>query len=255
MNAPLKHPLTANTAGEVSEDPPGAPTAAEPAMTGETPPAEVAATAAADAVTPEADPVETDDFDDDEGPVREDENIPSFEIPHFIVNLLKDAHLYILPGESFEDFRNLYYSLETEFVAKNLQEYSLILDYAMLVWETLRYRRMKVGIERNNRHAAVETMFRRLCNGKVPKDAGNDFFSDPVFQAQTRKDFEAAGFSSDAVEVEAFQRSVSSIAAVEKLIAGAQKRIATFTNDLEKRYAARLVRVERAALHALMESS
>jgi hypothetical protein len=190
MNAPLKHPLTANTAGEVSEDPPGAPTAAEPAMTGETPPAEVAATAAADAVTPETTLAEADDFGDGGEPIRVDENIPSFEIPGFIVTLLKDAHRYILPGESSEDFRNLYYSLETEFVVKNLQEYSLILDYAMLVWETLRYRRMKVGIERNNRHAAVETLFRRLCNGKVPKDAGNDFFSDPVFQAQTRKDFE-----------------------------------------------------------------
>ena len=123
-------------------------------------------------------------------------------------------------------------------------------DCTILVWEVRRFRRMKIGVIRSHHRYAVETQFRRTHEGRVPKDAAQKYFSDPVFREESRKAFVAAGFSDDAVEVEAFSRSLTAVAAIERQIASAQKRIATFTKDLERRYAERGARVALASLKA-----
>jgi hypothetical protein len=175
----------------------------------------------------------------------EEEIQASFEPPVYMAKLLQDMQHFLLPGENDDEFLCLFEELEDHFNIRDMTEYGMIFDYTCLKLELLRYARMKVGIERNTRRAAVETIFRRLSNGKIPKDEIGEYFSEPEFQAQTRKDFEQAGFSLDAVEVEAFQRSLPSIAAVDKLIASGQKRIATFTKELEKRHAVRVKEYNR----------
>jgi hypothetical protein len=188
----------------------------------------------------------------DNGPIREDEDMASLDPPIFIKKLIEDIEHYLLPGECKDDFLLTFDTLEDHFKTKNLPEYVVVMDCTILVWEVLRYRRVKIGVIRNHQRNAAESLFRKSYEGHPPKDAARRYFSDPIFREESRDAFEAAGFSRDAVEVEAFSRSLPALAEIERQIASAQKRIATFMKDLERRYAERGARLARAAWKAAL---
>jgi hypothetical protein len=208
--------------------------------------AEDSTIASANLVNPNSSPIEEAE-DDEDWRMAEDVDLASEKIPDFIEQLNVGSDRYLLPGESDDEFMSMFFDLERHFKIKNVMEYWILFDLTTLLWEIFRYRRMKIGIIRNHQRAAVESLFRKTHNGRVPPNAVEDYFSDPVFRAETCKAFEEVGFSPDAVEVEAFQRSLAPIAEIERLIASAQKRVAAFTKDLEKRYADRGARVRAAA--------
>ena len=190
------------------------------------------------------------------GEVREDEDLPSLDSPRIVDDFLNDIHRYILPSENAEEFVDMYEALESHFKTKNIPEYFLLLDCAALVWEISRYRRMKIAIVEMRQRPAVELLFRKIYSGnefhplmidaevrtKVEK-----YFSDAAFRTAAIKLFEMSGLPPDAVEIEAFQNSLGTLAKIEQLIASAQKRLANFTKDLERRYAERGARLRRAA--------
>jgi hypothetical protein len=145
---------------------------------------------------------------------------------------------------------SLFSELEEYFSSQTITEYYIVFDCTYLVWETLRFRRLKAGIVRNNQRAAAEKMFCGIYKGKELKRAIDDYFSSPEFAAQTQKDFETMGLCPDAIGVEALQRSLSPLAEIERQIASAQKRLATFTKELEQRLSDRVSEFNRAAMAA-----
>ena len=81
------------------------------------------------------------------------------------------------------------------------------------------------------------------------------WFADPEFRKTKTKEFEAAGYSSRAVEAEAFQRSLTALTAIENLIASAQRRLNSFLWELGQRNDVRTEKVRVAAEKAIAEAT
>jgi hypothetical protein len=171
-------------------------------------------------------------------------------MPKFIVRLLDNPPL--LPGECPGEFEQLYEHFEYSHLgrAKTVIEHIIVYNGTMLAWELMRYQRMKVSATLNQQRVAVESLFRKTHEGALMEGAASGlraaasrsadgWFRDPADRARAAKRFEAAGYASDAVEAEAFQRSLPTLATIDNLIASAQKRLMSFLKDLESRYGAR----------------
>jgi hypothetical protein len=85
--------------------------------------------------------------------------------------------------------------------------------------------------------------------------SADGWFRDADFRERAAKGFEAAGFASNAVEAEAFQRSLPALATIDRLIASAQKRLMSLLKDLERRYGSRGAEVRLVAVQAVSRAS
>ena len=65
------------------------------------------------------------------------------------------------------------------------------------------------------------------------------YCDEPSFKAKAGEAFEAAGYPANAVDAEAFTRSLITLASIERMIASAEKRLLSTMKELERRYAAR----------------
>ena len=84
--------------------------------------------------------------------------------PDFIQGALKKPP--ILPGESADAFEALFESYEFSYNQrpKTDSEYLLVLQATTATCALMRYGRMKVAIEGNQRRAAAESLHRRSCS-------------------------------------------------------------------------------------------
>jgi len=187
-------------------------------------------------------------------------------MPRFINRLLENPPL--LPNESRDEFWQVFEDFESTDLghAKTVTEYVLVYSATVLTWEVMRYDRMKIALMRNQQRPALESLFRKTHEGAAMEGAAaglriaanqnaKEWFVSPASRAVAARNFEAAGYAPEAVEAEAFQRSLAALAVIDRLIASAQKRLLVFLKDLEKRYGARGAEMRVTAAHAIARVS
>jgi hypothetical protein len=171
--------------------------------------------------------------------------------PDFVKNLRKNPPL--LANERAEDFEVVYESFEFTHYgrAKTDAEYLLVYQATVLTMQLMRYDRMKVAIVSNQRPPAAESLFRRshdktavskddLSDARAAaRENGSMYFADPECRKRLAAKLEKAGYSSEAVDAEAFLRALPSLATIDRLIASSEKRLMTIIKKLEGCYAGR----------------
>ena len=188
------------------------------------------------------------------------------DTPEFIERLLKNPP--ILPGECQGEFEQLFEKFEYTHLgrAKTVVESILVFNATTLTWELIRYHRMKVAIQLNQQRGALESLFRKTHEGAAMAGAeaglramasvkAGEWFGHPAHRERAAKRFEAAGYAPNAVEAEAFQRSLVALATIDRLIASAEKRLMSFLKELESRYGARGEEVRLVAVQAVSRAS
>jgi hypothetical protein len=172
-------------------------------------------------------------------------------IPDFIQEMLDTPP--VLPGESADAFVALFESYELDYKQrpKTDQEYFLVLQATTATWELMRYDRMKVAIEANQRRAAVESLHRRTSAieplskegskriDNSTRDGAATYFTDAAYRTEFAAKLKRAGFASNGVEGEAFLRALPSLTAIERLITSTEKRLANTLRKLDAAYATR----------------
>jgi hypothetical protein len=195
---------------------------------------------------------ETEDSDCFDGPGM-------IEIPLPIAALLKNPPL--LPNESKSDFDRVYDDFLDPLGPENVPEHWLVWYSAILTWEVMRYRRMKVSYMENQRRAAVASLIRRAFQApsmralrKVGSDIDDNverYFGDPAYPPAVAQALAEAGYTADAVEAEVFSRSLIALSQIEKLIVSAERRLMLFFREMERIHGNRAIRARELANEAL----
>jgi hypothetical protein len=171
--------------------------------------------------------------------------------PDFVKNLRKNPPL--LGNECQVDFEMIFESYEFTHSgrAKTDAEYLLVYQASVLTMQLIRYERMKVAIVSNQRPPAAESLFRRTHDKKAEskdelsearataRESSSMYFADPEYRKKLASKLEKAGYSSEAVDAEAFLRALHPLATIDRLIASAEKRLMTIIKKLEGCYASR----------------
>jgi hypothetical protein len=181
------------------------------------------------------------------------------EIPKAIEALLKKPPL--LPNESKSDFDRVYDDFLDPLGPETVPEHWLVWNSAVLTWEVMRYRRMKVSYMLNQRRVAIGALIRRAFQSpsmRAVRKAGSDiddnierYFSDRAYPPLVAEALEQAGYSVDAAEAETFARSLDGLLQIEKLIASAEKRLMLFFREMDRIHGARAIRAQNIANNAL----
>ena len=204
-------------------------------------------------ITDQEEPVdETLEEDCSEGPGMTD-------FPAAIEALLKNPPL--LPNESQTDFDRVYDDFLDPLAPETVPQHWLVWNSAMLTWEVMRYRRMKVSYMLNQRRAAVGALIRQAFHStsmRAVRKGGSDiddnierYFSDPAYRPVVGQTLEQAGYSADAAEAEAFARSLNGLSQFERLIASAEKRLMLFFREMDRIHGDRAIRAQNIANNAL----
>lgn len=177
------------------------------------------------------------------------------DIPRMIEHLLEDPPL--LPNESKKDFDGVYDNFLDPLMPETVPQHWLVWNSAILTWDIMRYRRMKVSFVANQRRAAVSALIRRAfpsASMRGVRNPGSDiddnierYFSDPAYPPLLARALAESGYSVDAVEAEMFARSLAALGQIEKLIASAEKRLMMFFREMEKIHGDRAVRAQKIA--------
>jgi len=186
---------------------------------------------------------------------------PRSKWPKTIQNLFHDPPL--LPDESEEDFEELFCSLVQAVGAETIIEFHQVFDVAILTWEILRYQLTRKKLIVNYTRQAVKNTFGMMLADQSPASAEaivkyesaektEKFFCDPEFRVQAVREFDDVDYS---IEAATFALALPEIAAIERLIASAQKRLRSFLGDLEKRCAARSKKLGEAAAKATEDAT
>jgi hypothetical protein len=155
----------------------------------------------------------------------------------------------LLPHESLKEFHELFASFEDYGKPQNLRDHLAVHQATVLTWDILRCQDMKIGVLRSHQRPALESLLRKIQvrttapskNGIAEAVAKSEarqlaapWFKDPASWPAMRKTIEDAGYPPNAIEVEAFQLALPALAAIERLIVSAQKRLDRFLEDLER---------------------
>ena len=171
---------------------------------------------------------------------------PQNFIPRFIQKQLDNRPL--LAGESRVEFKSLFYQLEwsDQEGPKTAAEYAIVYQATVLTWNLQRLERMRVALIRHQRPAAVAALLRRtgkysgwepgaLAFHEANVEAQAYFVSDDT-KKETEGKFIVAGYTPDAVDVEAFQLALPNLAVIDRQVAVAQKQLMAFLKELDRRY-------------------
>jgi hypothetical protein len=171
----------------------------------------------------------------------------------------------LLPHENSQEFLQLFDRLEDYGKPENPRDYLVVYQATVLTWEILRYQRLKVGVLRSHQRPALESLLRKSHVHAATKGGGERFvqveahkdatkwFADPASRPALMNAIEKAGYPADALEVEAFQLALPTLAPIERLIVSAQKRLDLFLEDLERSAEARALAIRLAAEKAIAE--
>ena len=184
-----------------------------------------------------------------------DEGPGMIEIPRVIEDLLKNPPL--LPNESKYDFDGVYDDFLDPLMPETVPQHWLVWNSAILTWDIMRCRRMKVSFVVNQRRAAVGALIRKAfvsSSMRAVREPGSDiddnierYFSDPAYPPLVAQALAQAGYSLDAAESEAFARSLAGLLQIEKLIASAEKRLMLFFREMDRIHGDRAARAQKIA--------
>jgi hypothetical protein len=162
--------------------------------------------------------------------------------PEVLRDLLDTTQL--LPDENLEDFFRLYRSLVVYAKPKADWDYLAVYQATMLTFDILRCHKMKIGLLCSHQRPALESLLRKThvpIEGSPEPSATTDaikdarrWFADPASRPAIMKGIEDAGYPPNAVEIEAFQLALPTLAPIERLIVSAQKRLDQHLKELEK---------------------
>src|SRR6266403_52054 len=191
-----------------------------------------------------------DDYDDGPGMI---------ESPNAIEAMLKNPPL--LPSESKEEFDRVYDDFLDPLGPETVPQHWLVWNSAILTWEVMRYRRIRVAYMLNQRRAAVGSLIRKAFQTsamRALRTAGSDiddnverYFTDPEYPSLVAQALEKSGYTIDVVEAEMFARSLDGLSRIEKLIASAEKRLMLFFREMERIHGDRALRAQKIADDAL----
>jgi hypothetical protein len=152
----------------------------------------------------------------------------------------------LLPHESLKEFHELFASFEDYGKPQNLRDHLAVHQATVLTWDILRCQDMKVGVLRSHHRPALESLLRKIQVRTTPpskngiaeavakseaRQLAGPWFKDPASRPAIRKTIENPP---NAIEVEAFQLALPALAAIERLIVSAQKRLDRFLENLER---------------------
>jgi hypothetical protein len=151
----------------------------------------------------------------------------------------------LLPHESRKEFFQIFKSLLAYGKPQAIVDYIAVYQATVLTWDILRYQEMKVGVIRVHQKSALVSLLSKAHEGAGIKGAeaavliesnqrAKRWFADPATRPASLKMIENAGYPPNAVEVEAFQNALSTLATIDRLIVSAQKRLDKFLKELEK---------------------
>jgi hypothetical protein len=188
-----------------------------------------------------------------------DEGPGVIDIPGPIEAMLKNPPL--LPNESKDQFDRVYDDFLDPLLPETVPQHWLVWNSAILTWDVMRYRRMKVAYMLNQRRAAVGGLIRKTFQTsamRALRTAGSDiddnverYFTDPEYPPLVAQALEKSGYTIDVVEAEMFARSLDGLSQIEKLIASAEKRLMLFFREMEKIHGDRAIRAQKTADGAL----
>ncbi|MEA3007773.1 MAG: hypothetical protein QOI94_3042 [Acidobacteriaceae bacterium] len=165
--------------------------------------------------------------------------------PLDIVERLRETP-QLLPHESLKEFHELFASFEDYGKPQNLRDHLAVHQATVLTWDILRCQDMKVGVLRSHHRPALESLLRKIQVRTTPpskngiaeavakseaRQLAGPWFKDPASRPAIRKTIENPP---NAIEVEAFQLALPALAAIERLIVSAQKRLDRFLENLER---------------------
>jgi hypothetical protein len=172
----------------------------------------------------------------------------------------------LLPHESLKEFHELFASFEDYGKPQNLRDHLAVHQATVLTWDILRCQNMKVGVLRSHQRPALESLLRKIrvrtetkgiAEGVARSEARElaaPWFKDPASRPAMMKTIEMAGYPPNAIEVEAFQLALPALAAIERLIVSAQKRLDRFLEDLERTSKAHARALRAAAEKAIAQN-
>jgi hypothetical protein len=185
--------------------------------------------------------------------------------PLEILKRLRDTP-QLLPHESSKEFLQLFARFEDYGKPQNSRDYLAVHQATVLTWDILRCQDMKVGVLRSYQRPALESLFRKIQVRTVKRNGIGEavaqsearelaapWFKDPASRPAIMKAIEMAGYPPDAIEVEAFQLALPALAAIDRLIVSAQKRLDVFLDALERTSKAHARTLRLAAEKAIAE--
>jgi hypothetical protein len=184
----------------------------------------------------------------------------SSSIPKFIQQQLN--HPPISPLENTSDFRSLFDDLaaSNEPGEPSAADWTMAFQTTIVVFRLLSLQRMRAALISHKRPEAVLSLirqtnpggpFERGSLGDLSSSADRDkYFSSKEAKASFEARFAKAGYAPDAREVEAFQLALPALATLDRQIVAAEKQLAAFLKEIERRNLRRAQAFAAAVLRA-----
>lgn len=179
--------------------------------------------------------------------------------PIFIQNQLN--HPPIGPNESVEEFKSLFCELgaSPQVVQRTAADYVMLLQITTLTFRAVTLERIREGLIGHQRPAAVLALLVRshplgeagLSTHLESNRLRAKYFASKEGKKQVEAELAGAGYAPDAVEVEAFDLALQSVAAVDRLISAAQRQLMAFLKEIERRDYKRAESLRKSALNVV----
>lgn len=180
-------------------------------------------------------------------------------IPRFIQSQLD--HPPIGPNESSVEFRSLYHALAQAVQGgqRSTAEFVMLLQATILTFRAMGLERIRSAIVEHMRPEAVMALL-RLTNVTVEpnsiadfevNDRRKEYFASKDGKAKIEASFARVGYAADAVNIEAVQLALPSLALIDRQINAAQKQLMAFLKEIDRRDAKRAEELRKAALGAV----
>jgi hypothetical protein len=106
----------------------------------------------------------------------------SHPYPLVLLRRLADTP-HLLPHENYEEFLQLFDSLEAYGKPQTSRDYLAVHQAAVLTWDILRYQEMKIGVLRGHQRPALESLFRKIQVDKASRTG----VAEAVAQSEARE--------------------------------------------------------------------
>lgn len=187
---------------------------------------------------------------------------PSQTIPRFIQNQL--AHPPIGPNEDPGEFRSLFNELAVavEGGLRTTAEYVMLLQVTSLTFRITALERIRCGLIDQMRPEAIVALLRRMVGVIEPcsvasfevYDHRKEYFRNQEGKAKIEAKFAQVGYAADAVENEAFQLALPSLASIDRQVNSAQKQLMAFFKEIDRRDFRRADELRKASRAAVLRA-
>ncbi|UPK33948.1 hypothetical protein IVB18_38155 [Bradyrhizobium sp. 186] len=138
----------------------------------------------------------------------------------------------------------------------------MLLQATILTFRIMGLERIRSAIIGHMRPEAVVALI-RLANGTVEPNSVTDFgvndrrkeyFANKDGKAKIEASFARVGYAADAVDIEAFQLALPSLAPIDRQINASQKQLMAFLKEVDRRDAKRAEDLRKATLNAVVRA-